>query len=112
MSTGATSMISYCTWTVVDEAVDLAQAAGVDRDTMLAALRAAGARDPQYLKMLEVRVSGFEVSTERIDNALRTAAKDLDAATILADSYAVRLPLIEATKPLVREVFIRNGGRR
>ena len=108
----ARNMISYCTWTVVDEAVDLAHAPGVDRDTMLAALRAADARDPQYLKMLEVRASGFEVSSERIDNALNTAAKDLDAATILADSYAVRLPLTEATKPLVREVFIRNGGVR
>lgn len=82
------------------------------RDTMLAALRAADARDPQYVKMLEVRASGFEASSERIDHALSTAAKDLDATTILADSYAVRLPLTEATKPLVREVFIRNGGVR
>jgi 3-hydroxyisobutyrate dehydrogenase-like beta-hydroxyacid dehydrogenase len=108
----ARNVISYCTWTVIDEAVDLAHAAGVDRDTILKALRAADARDPQYLKMLEVRASGFEVSSERIDNALTTAAKDLDAATVLADTYAVRLPLTEATKPLVREVFIRNGGAR
>jgi 3-hydroxyisobutyrate dehydrogenase len=108
----ARNVISYCTWTVVDEAVDLAQAAGVDRDIVLAALREADARDPQYLKMLEVRSSGFEVASERIDNALATAAKDLDAATMLADLYDVHLPLTEATKPLVRDVFLRNGGAR
>jgi 3-hydroxyisobutyrate dehydrogenase len=108
----ARNVVSYCTWAVVDEAVDLAHAAGVDRDTMLAALHEADARNPQYLKMLEVRSSGFAVPSERIDIALATATKDLDAATALADLYAVRLPLTVATKPLIREVFIRNGGAR
>jgi 6-phosphogluconate dehydrogenase-like protein len=35
-----------------------------------------------------------------------------NAATALADLYAVRLPLTLATKPLIREVFMRNGGAR
>jgi len=106
----ARNVISYCTWTVVDEAADLAHAAGVDRDVLLAALREADARDPQYLKMLELRSSGFVVTAERIDNALATAAKDLDAATELAARHGVQLPLAEATQPLVGNVFVRNGA--
>jgi 3-hydroxyisobutyrate dehydrogenase-like beta-hydroxyacid dehydrogenase len=50
------------------------------------------------------------VTAERIDNALATAAKDLDAATELAARHGVQLPLAEATQPLVGNVFVRNGA--
>lgn len=107
----ARNMISYCTWSAVDEAVNLAGAAGVPAATMLAALREADAEHPQYLKNLEVRASRVPVARERVENALVTAAKDLAAATDLAAAHGMDLPLTELTKPLIRNVFaLRDIG--
>jgi 3-hydroxyisobutyrate dehydrogenase-like beta-hydroxyacid dehydrogenase len=107
----ARNIISYCTWSAVDEAVNLAGAAGVPAATMLAALREADAEHPQYLKNLEVRVSRMPVPRERVENALVTAAKDLGAATDLAAAHGIDLPLTELTKPMIRNVFaLRDIG--
>ena len=48
---------------------------------------------------------------ERVENALVTAAKDLDAASDLAAVHGMDLPLTELTKPLIRNVFaLRDIG--
>jgi 3-hydroxyisobutyrate dehydrogenase len=104
----ARNIISYCAWAVVDEAANLAVAAGVTPSAVYAALREADAKHPQYLKMLDVREADFEIPADRIDNALVTAAKDLNAAVDLASSHGVAVPLAELTKPLIRDVFERN----
>lgn len=107
----ARNVVSYCAWAVVDEAVNLAVAAGVAPSAVYAALREADARHPQYLKMLDVREADFEIPADRIDNALVTAAKDLDAAVDLASSHGATVPLAELTRPLIREVFERNRAK-
>jgi 3-hydroxyisobutyrate dehydrogenase-like beta-hydroxyacid dehydrogenase len=104
----ARNLLSYCAWAAVDEAVNLAVAAGVSPTAMYRALREADAKHPQYLKMLDVREADFEIPADRIDNALATAAKDLTAAIDLASSHGVSVPLAELTKPLIRDVFERN----
>ena len=51
------------------------------------------------------------VPRERVENALVTAAKDLDAASDLAAVHGMDLPLTELTKPLIRNVFaLRDIG--
>ena len=106
----ARNVVSYCAWAAVDEAVNLAAAAGIPPATMFAALREADAQHPQYLKNLEVRVSDVDVPPERVANALLTAAKDLRAATDLAAARGIDLPLTQLTKPLIRNVFARNDS--
>lgn len=106
----ARNVVSYCAWSAVDEAVNLATAAGIPAATLLAALSEADARHPQYLKNLEVRVSEVDVPPDRIANALLVAAKDLSAATDLAKVHGLHLPLTELTKPLIRNVFARNDA--
>lgn len=107
----ARNLVTYCTWVAVDQALTLAVGAGVDADTFLAAMRETEAKHPQPLKMLEVRnaisAGRLTMSAERADNAVNVAAKDLDAAVRLAAARGLSLPLADAIKPMIRQVFGR-----
>lgn len=105
----ARNLITYATWAAVDEAASLAVSGGVDLSTFLAALRETEAQHAQPLKVLEVRANGVAVPQERVDNAAQVASKDLAAATELAAMQHLSLPLTEAVKPLMRDVFA--GGQ-
>lgn len=104
----ARNVISYCSWAVVDEAVNLAVAAGVSASTVHDALKEADAKHPQYLKMLDVRASGMYIPPERIETAHTTATKDLEAAAELAAAFDVEMPLAQMTGPLIHDVFEKN----
>jgi len=105
----ARNMVTYCTWAAVDEAAALAACAGVHTDVFLSAMRETEAKHPQVLKMLEVRnliaTEALALPTDRAENAVNVAAKDLEAATRLGAAHGLSLPLADATKPLMRRVF-------
>ncbi|BBX00965.1 hypothetical protein MMOR_19010 [Mycolicibacterium moriokaense] len=108
----ARNLVTYCTWVAVDEAATLAAGAGVEADTFLAAMHETEAKHPQPLKMLEVRNAidkgTVEMSTERADNAVSVAAKDLDAAIRLGAAHGLSLPLTDAVKTMIRQVFVSD----
>jgi len=88
----ANNVMSIVNTAVATEALRLAEAYGIDRDTMIALARK-GSGASHALATWEIRKTLFEGEPPPGDPNRNTSRKDLKAAVRTAESMGVRMPL-------------------
>ncbi|MCW2718328.1 NAD(P)-binding domain-containing protein [Pseudonocardia sp.] len=90
----ARNVITYGCWRAVQEAAELASAAGVDPATLVTVIDTADPDGATLLSWLRMRIGGAEAHRALVPQVVRLQDKDLAAAQDLAEHLGVELPLV------------------
>lgn len=83
----ARNVITYGTWTVVDDAVRLAEAGGVDPRALLEAIHTSDPDGSTSFRWLRMQLDGVDIDEARADRVTGLLLKDMAAAVDLADRH-------------------------
>ncbi|MET0704280.1 MAG: NAD-binding protein, partial [Mycobacterium sp.] len=94
----ARNVITYGTWRAVQEAAELAQAAGVDPRTLIDVVEDADPQGATLFSWLRHRMAAPDQVDEFAPSVLGLMDKDLAAAQELAEQTGVAVPLVEVAR--------------
>jgi 3-hydroxyisobutyrate dehydrogenase-like beta-hydroxyacid dehydrogenase/alkylhydroperoxidase/carboxymuconolactone decarboxylase family protein YurZ len=94
----ARNVVTYGSWRVMHEAAEIAQAGGVDPETLLAVIEGADPEGATMASLLRGRISKPELMDEHAAQMLTLMDKDLAAAQALAREGNLVVPVVDATR--------------
>lgn len=94
----ARNVVTYGSWRVAHEAVELAAAAGVDSNVLMSVIEEADPDGKTMFSLLRNRASMPSLVADHAPQMLHLLDKDLAAAQKLAHEYDLDVPVVDATR--------------
>ncbi|WP_298687980.1 NAD(P)-binding domain-containing protein [uncultured Sphingomonas sp.] len=98
----ARNHVTYASWAVIHEAVELATAGGADPAMLLAVLKSATEGGTAPHSRLEAQLTGTRWSDEQVAAVDRLVQKDLAAVQQFAGAAGIETPIADVVRPKMR----------